>query len=62
MARPTNSIRKLQKVSNSSLSIIIPADIVRALGLREHQRMLVKKVSGSIVIRDARTKKSSRLR
>ncbi|OGE80010.1 MAG: hypothetical protein A2660_02865 [Candidatus Doudnabacteria bacterium RIFCSPHIGHO2_01_FULL_45_18] len=57
MARPTNSIRKLQKIGNGSLSVIIPADIVRALSLREHQRMLVRKINGAIVIRDARTKK-----
>jgi len=38
------------------LSITIPAEIVRALKLREHQRMLVKKINGAIVIRDAKTK------
>jgi antitoxin component of MazEF toxin-antitoxin module len=57
MARPTNSIRKLQRIGNGSLSIIIPAEIARALKLREHQRMLVKRISGAIVIRDAKTKK-----
>lgn len=57
MARPTNSIRKLQKIGRSgSLSIIVPAEIVRSLHLREHQRMLVKKINGAIVIRDAKTK------
>ena len=58
MARPINSIRKLQKIGRSgSLSIIIPAEIVRAFKLREHQRLLVKKINGAIIIRDARTKK-----
>jgi antitoxin component of MazEF toxin-antitoxin module len=58
MARPTNAVRKLSKTGRSqSLSITIPAEIVRALDLREHQRMLVKKISGVIVIPDAKTKK-----
>lgn len=58
MARPTNAIRKLSKTGRSqSLSIIIPAEIIRALSWREHQRMLVKKISGAVVIRDAKTKK-----
>lgn len=58
MARPTNAIRKLTRVGRSgSLSIVIPAEIVRSSHLREHQRMQIRKISGAIVIRDAKTKK-----
>lgn len=50
-------IRKLSRTGSSrSMSVVIPAEIVQALGWREHQRLLVKKISGAVVIRDAKTK------
>jgi len=52
-----NNIRKLTKVGASrSMSVVIPADIIDSLGWRQHQRLLVKKISGAVVIRDAKTK------
>ena len=39
------------------MSVVIPAEIIKALGWREHQRLSVKKISGAVVIRDAKTKK-----
>jgi len=51
-------IRKLQRVGRGgSLSIVIPSEIADAFKLREHQRMIVKKIPGAIIIRDAKSKK-----
>ena len=60
--RPTNTIRKLTRVGSSpSISVVIPAEFLRALGWKERQRVIVKKVAGSIVIRDAKTKKRNNI-
>ena len=40
------------------MSVVIPAEDVAALGWREHQRLSVKRSAGSIIIRDARTKRN----
>ena len=56
MAR--NKSRKLTRVGAlRSMSVVIPAEIIRALGWREHQRLNIKKISGAVIIRDAKTKK-----
>ena len=56
--RKRASTRKLTRVGGGrSLAVTIPAEIVRALRLRERQRVYVKKTGGAIVIRDAKTKK-----
>ena len=47
-----NDIRKLTRVGRSSLSVIIPAEIVLKLGLRERQKVVVKKSGSRIVIED----------
>ena len=61
MARPTNSIRKLTKVgSGNSLAVIIPASVVRSLGWRERQRVIVKRVPRGISVIDAKTKKKKK--
>ena len=58
MARPINTIRKLTRTGRSgSLSVVIPAEYLKALKWRERQRVSVKKINGAIVIRDAKTKK-----
>jgi len=50
--------RKLTKTGGSrSFSVVIPPEIVHALGWRERQRLIVKKIPGAVVIRDAKTKK-----
>jgi AbrB family looped-hinge helix DNA binding protein len=54
----SNFIRKIQKVGRGgSFNIVIPAEIAKALNLREHQRLSIRKINGAIVIRDAKTKK-----
>lgn len=58
MARPINSTRKITRVGRSkSFSVVIPVGEIRSLGWREKQRVLVKRVAGGVLIRDARTKK-----
>jgi len=49
-------IRKLTRVGRSrSLALVLPAEFVKSLGWREHQRLSVRKSGGAIVIRDAKT-------
>jgi len=50
------SIRKLTKAGRVSLSVTIPVEIVKDLGWREKQKVVVKKVNGSVVIRDWKKK------
>jgi len=58
MARPINHIRKLTQTGRGkSYSVIIPAEFVREIGWRDKQRLLIQKINGAIVIRDAKTKK-----
>lgn len=58
MARKLDNIRKLTRTGRSgSLAIIIPAEIIRAFKWRERQRLIVKKIAGVVVIRDAKSKK-----
>ena len=47
-----NNIRKLTRVGRSSLSVIIPAEIVQELKLRERQKVVVKKSGKKVVIED----------
>lgn len=52
-----NKIRKLTRVGAArSMAVVIPAEIIDALGWRERQRLIVKKINGAVVIRDAKTK------
>lgn len=57
MAKPINSIRKITRIAKTSLGVILPAELLRALGWRERQRVLVKRMPRGILIRDALTKK-----
>ena len=53
-----HKIRKLTHTGRSrSFAVVIPREMVKALGWRDRQRLLVKKISGAVVIRDAKTKK-----
>jgi antitoxin component of MazEF toxin-antitoxin module len=45
-------IRKVIRVGKKSLSVIIPADIVRELKLRERQKLVLKRVGKTISIKD----------
>jgi len=58
MPKKNDNIRKLTRTGRSgSLAIVIPAQHARALGWRERQRLIVKKVPRGILIIDAKTKK-----
>ncbi len=49
--------RKLNKVgSKRSISVVIPVSIVKDLKWRGRQRVQVSRVSGGVMIRDAKTK------
>jgi len=47
-----NNIRKLTKVGGSSLAVTIPIEIVRKLGWRERQKVVVEERGGVIRIKD----------
>ena len=46
------NIRKLTRAGKASISVTIPVEIVKSLNWREKQKVVVKKVNGSVVIRD----------
>lgn len=48
------NIRKLTKISTSSLGLTLPKEIVKKLGWREKQKVSVKKVRGGVLIKDWR--------
>jgi bifunctional DNA-binding transcriptional regulator/antitoxin component of YhaV-PrlF toxin-antitoxin module len=45
-------IRKVTRVGERSLSVVIPADIVRELGIRERQKLVVRRSGKKIIIED----------
>gem|GEM_PF-446273 len=45
-------IRKVTRVGKRSLSVVIPADIVRELGIRERQKLVVRRSGQKIIIED----------
>lgn len=50
------NVRKLTKLGGKSIGLTLPIDMVRALGWREKQRVIVKKIKGGFTIRDYRGK------
>lgn len=55
MSRQDNNkqqIRKLTRVGQTSLAVTIPVDIVRKLGLRERQKVVVTEQDGKVIIED----------
>jgi len=52
-----DNIRKLTKSGNGSIGLTLPIEIVRELGWREKQRVVVKRVKGGLNVRDYRNKK-----
>lgn len=46
------NIRKLNKVGGSTISVTLPIDIIRELGWREGQKVVVKKKGLSLIIED----------
>lgn len=53
------NIRKLTRMgrAGSSLGLTIPKELAISLGWKERQKVVVKKLNGSIVIRDYKSKK-----
>ncbi len=48
------NIRKLTRIGKKSIGLTLPIEIVRELGWREKQKVVVKKVRGGVLIRDWR--------
>lgn len=50
-------IRKLTKAGKKSIAVTLPIELVRELGWREKQKVVVSRVKGGLMIRDFRSKK-----
>jgi len=46
------SIRKLTKVGRQSIAVTIPIEIIRELGWREKQKVVVKKSGSKLIVSD----------
>lgn len=50
------NIRKLCKIGKQSVGLTLPVEMVRELGWKSKQRVVVTRVNGGVVIRDYRNK------
>jgi bifunctional DNA-binding transcriptional regulator/antitoxin component of YhaV-PrlF toxin-antitoxin module len=50
------SVRKLTKLGGKSIGLTLPIELVRELGWKEKQRVVVKRVAGGFTVRDYRSK------
>lgn len=48
--------RKLTRIGKRSIGLTLPIEEVRALGWKEKQKVVVKRIKGGLVIRDYRSK------
>ncbi len=46
------NIRKLTKLGGKSIGLTLPIELVRELGWREKQKVVVKRVRGGVMIKD----------
>ncbi len=46
------SVRKLTKLGGKSIGLTLPIELVRELGWREKQKVVVKRVKGGLMIKD----------
>jgi len=46
------NVRKLTKLGGKSIGLTIPIELVRELGWREKQKVVVKRVHGGVMIKD----------
>ena len=46
------NIRKLTRIGKRSIGLTLPMELVRELGWRERQRVVVKRIKGGMSIRD----------
>jgi hypothetical protein len=51
------NIRKITRVGGTSLAVTLPIELVRDLGWREKQKVVVKRVKGGLMIKDWKSKK-----
>lgn len=52
MELKNKNVRKLLKIGKTSLAATLPKEMADALGWREKQKVVVKKVRGGVVIKD----------
>ena len=45
-------IRKLTKSGNGSIGLTLPIEVVRELGWKEKQKVVVKRVRGGVLVKD----------
>lgn len=50
------NIRKLTKLGGKSIGLTLPIEIVRELGWKEKQKVVVKRVHGGVIIKDWKKK------
>lgn len=48
------NIRKLTKLGKKSIGVTLPIEIVRELGWKERQKVVVKRTHGGVIIKDWR--------
>ena len=51
-AKDEKDVRKLTKVGGKSISVTLPIEMVRELGWKEKQKVVVKRVHGGVMIKD----------
>ncbi|MDR3583421.1 MAG: hypothetical protein P4L62_03625 [Candidatus Pacebacteria bacterium] len=51
------NVRKLTKTGRQSICVTVPIEMIRDLGWREKQKVVVKRISGGLQIKDWRSKK-----
>jgi bifunctional DNA-binding transcriptional regulator/antitoxin component of YhaV-PrlF toxin-antitoxin module len=50
--KPKKYIRKVTRVGRRSLSVVIPSEIVDALGIRERQKLVLSRSGKKVIIED----------
>jgi hypothetical protein len=51
------NIRKITRVGETSLAVMLPVEMTRELKWKEKQKVVVKRIKGGVAIRDYRSKK-----
>jgi antitoxin component of MazEF toxin-antitoxin module len=56
MKLKNKNIRKITRIGGTSLAVTVPIEMIKDLGWKEKQRVVVKRIKGGLVIRDYRSK------
>jgi len=48
------NVRKLTKIGRGSIGLTLPIDMIRQLGWKERQKVVVKKINGGFQVKDWR--------